>query len=150
MKLGSLKMAMLLAMAVCLCLGASLPSYAASPPGQDQGQGQEFKAMTQEAHATVPAVAGMSVMAGVAMESVRRTRCKFRCETVKPAEYGERFHVQLRAQYESESNVPENERFSRYTPCGSFEATIENPALNDFFEPGREYFLDITPANPPE
>lgn len=76
-----------------------------------------------------------------------RTRCKFVCEKAeRPYEGADHVNVELRAQYESENPVPEDERFSRYTPCGFFSATISNPSLDGFFQPGKAYYLDITPA----
>ncbi|HSI11770.1 MAG TPA: hypothetical protein VK961_06980 [Chthoniobacter sp.] len=43
----------------------------------------------------------------------------------------------------------ENKSFSDATPCGSLELTISNKAAHGFFAPGKEYYLDITPAEAP-
>jgi hypothetical protein len=40
-----------------------------------------------------------------------------------------------------------NETWSKYTPQGSLEMTITNPAAIEAFELGKSYFLDITPAD---
>lgn len=40
----------------------------------------------------------------------------------------------------------ENKNWAKWTPSGRLEMTITNPALVGAFEPGAEYYLDITPA----
>lgn len=75
-----------------------------------------------------------------------RTRCKFVCDKAQKAEVGTHVNVELRAQYEQDNPTPEDERFSRYTPCGFMQMTIDNPALDGFFQPGKAYYLDITPV----
>lgn len=76
-----------------------------------------------------------------------RARCKFVCEKSAPQwEGASSRNVTLRAQYESPTPVPEDEAFSRYTPCGHLDMTIDNPALDTFFEPGKAYYIDISPA----
>lgn len=69
-----------------------------------------------------------------------RARCKFRCETV---EGGNQKTVKLRAHYDAELSK-EDEAFSKYTPWGTLEMGIENPALDDFFKPGECYYLDLS------
>ena len=44
----------------------------------------------------------------------------------------------------------ENNSFSKWTPSGSLEMTVTNPALLGTFEPGREYYLDFTLVPLPE
>ena len=46
------------------------------------------------------------------------------------------------------SGCEENKSFSEYTPSGSIQMTISNgkPA-QELFEPGKEYYVDFTPAN---
>lgn len=44
------------------------------------------------------------------------------------------------------SGSEENKSFAKYTPSGVLNLTIDNPATVGFFEPGREYYLDITVA----
>lgn len=41
---------------------------------------------------------------------------------------------------------PGNEEWSKYTPCGTLEMTINNPEAFGVFEIGKEYYLDFTPA----
>lgn len=44
--------------------------------------------------------------------------------------------------------TPENERFHRYTPTGTLEMYVDNPAALTQFELGKEYYLDFTPCEP--
>lgn len=73
-----------------------------------------------------------------------RTRCKFVCESAEKV--GQQTTVRMRAQYESPNSVPEDQQFTKYTPWGTLEFGVENPALDGFFQPGKAYYLDITPA----
>jgi hypothetical protein len=41
----------------------------------------------------------------------------------------------------------ENKRFWKWTPSGSLAMTITNPEASSFFEVGKEYYLDFTPAD---
>lgn len=38
----------------------------------------------------------------------------------------------------------ENTQFWQATPIGKLEITITNPAVQEFFEAGKEYYLDFT------
>jgi hypothetical protein len=42
--------------------------------------------------------------------------------------------------------IPENERYHKYTPSGSIELTIDNPAASGQFELGKSFYVDFTPA----
>lgn len=44
-----------------------------------------------------------------------------------------------------DDGTPENERYARYTPIGNLTIQVDNP--NVVFEPGRDYYLDFTPAD---
>lgn len=44
------------------------------------------------------------------------------------------------------SGSPENERFFKWTPWGKLEMGTVNVGAAKQFEVGREYYLDITPA----
>ena len=37
----------------------------------------------------------------------------------------------------------DNEDWSKYTPSGSVEMSIDNPGAQGFFKPGADYFLDF-------
>lgn len=53
--------------------------------------------------------------------------------------------INLHAVYSSDPNS-DNAQWSKWTPAGSVQMTINNPAAFGAFEPGKEYFLDFTPA----
>nr|DAZ20606.1 MAG TPA: hypothetical protein [Caudoviricetes sp.] len=40
----------------------------------------------------------------------------------------------------------ENEGWSKYTPHGQLQMVISNPAAVELFEQGKEYYIDIQPA----
>ena len=72
-------------------------------------------------------------------------RAKFVCEskmhnTTDPT-MGQ---IILRAVYQGSA---ENQQFFNMTPNGLLQMGVLNPAAFDQFEPGNEYYLDITPAN---
>ena len=54
------------------------------------------------------------------------------------------FSVKLSAVM-SDENM-ENQDFNKYTPSGSLEMFVDNPKADGFFEEGKEYYLDFTPA----
>lgn len=43
-----------------------------------------------------------------------------------------------------DDSIPEDQRFSRYTPSGELKITIDNPSVD--FTPGKQYYLDFTAA----
>lgn len=45
------------------------------------------------------------------------------------------------------SGSEENKSFAKFTPGGSLELYVNNPDAYGFFEPGKAFYLDITPAN---
>jgi hypothetical protein len=69
-------------------------------------------------------------------------RAKFRCESV--TQFVAQENVELRPVTQGSL---ENNSFSKYTPAGKLEMCITNPGAIGFFQPGKEYYLDITPAN---
>ena len=40
----------------------------------------------------------------------------------------------------------EDNTFAKFSPSGSFELTIANPALVGQFRPGQKYYVDFTPV----
>lgn len=42
--------------------------------------------------------------------------------------------------------LSENHRFHKYTPSGELSMLVDNPAIDGFFTPGREFYVDFTPA----
>lgn len=69
--------------------------------------------------------------------------CKFRCESVTKTTYGET--PKLVAQYDQD--LEEDRRFSKATPSGTLEASISNENVFGFFQPGKCYYLTVTPAD---
>lgn len=74
----------------------------------------------------------------------RKARCKFTVETVE-GEAGAQKTVKMRTQYD-EPLTKEDEAFSKYTPWGEMSFGVDNPALEGFFQPGKDYYIDITPV----
>jgi hypothetical protein len=44
----------------------------------------------------------------------------------------------------TDDGTPENERYNKATPAGALSITIDNPAVVDFLQPGKSYYLDFT------
>lgn len=45
-----------------------------------------------------------------------------------------------------DTSIPEDQRFQKATPSGSFEMLVDNPAALDQFNLGDFYYVDFTPA----
>ena len=43
-------------------------------------------------------------------------------------------------------SIPEDQRFQKATPSGSFEMQVDNPVALAQFELGKQYYFDITPT----
>lgn len=71
------------------------------------------------------------------------TICKFRCASVT-LYHGPSQEVHLRAEYDEA--LDEDRRFAKASPSGDLKVFITNPAIDGFFEPGKTYYLTITPA----
>lgn len=72
-------------------------------------------------------------------------RAKFRCNSVE--HYGPTSPETARTfrfTPVTASEVPEDRRFSRYTPSGELVMRVDNPAVE--FEVGGFYYVDFTPA----
>ena len=67
------------------------------------------------------------------------TRCKFKCESVTT-----RKDEQAVLMVPVTTGSTENEKFFKYTPGGKLELSVVNKDVS--FEPGAEYYLDITRA----
>lgn len=55
--------------------------------------------------------------------------------------------ITLNPVFGSYGDGKDNESWSKYTPSGKFEMSVTNPAAIEFFEPGKAYFIDFTPAD---
>lgn len=79
-----------------------------------------------------------------------KIRAKFKCLSVARHEAspgGVNLIVSLGAVYGKDGS--DNAQWSKWTPNGTLSMTITNPVVDGFFEPGREYFIDLTPAAAP-
>ncbi len=78
-----------------------------------------------------------------------KMRAKFRIQTVTKLEGGneklEMCVVGRKDAYPPDGS-DENNTFAKFSPSGKLELYIANPALWGKFEPGKEYYLDFTPA----
>ena len=74
---------------------------------------------------------------------VDKVRAKFRCCEIK--NYGGTNTIYVFSAV-SDQSTPENERFTRYTPSGKLELSVDNPAIDGFYEVGEFYYLDMTKA----
>ena len=76
-------------------------------------------------------------------------RAKFKCWAVthgndpNPNSFCAR--VQFMAAYDDGNE--DNKSWSKYTPSGSLDMYVTNPAAIEAFEPGKYYYLAITPAD---
>ena len=74
-------------------------------------------------------------------------RAKFRCQIENTRKHGPQPEASTRV-YEFfavfDDGTPENARYAKHTPTAKLEMTVDNPAVS--FEPGKSYYLDITPA----
>lgn len=73
-----------------------------------------------------------------------KTRCKFKCDSVTLMS-GDGKSAIL-SPVVSNDKDSENSKFWKYTPSGKLELMWINPDVN--FVPGKEYYLDITLAEP--
>lgn len=69
-------------------------------------------------------------------------RCKFRCFQNSMVREGE-YDIRLHAVYEGEG---ENKKYWKYTPSGVLEFQCTNEEASKQFEPGKEYYIDISEA----
>ena len=69
-------------------------------------------------------------------------RAKVRCDGI------EGNAVMFSTVYEpDETKNTENARFTKATPWGQIKLGIDNPAALEQFAPGKEYYVDFTPAS---
>lgn len=69
-------------------------------------------------------------------------RAKFRCYVNTAEDNGDHV-VKLRAEY---GDGKGNEAWSKATPQGELSMRISNPNAFGRFEPGKDYYLDFSPA----
>lgn len=75
-------------------------------------------------------------------------RAKFRCQSITSnAGYGGQQFV-FSAVGPADGEIPENERYHKYTPSGELKITVDNPPAQEQFALGEYYYLDFTPCPP--
>lgn len=76
-----------------------------------------------------------------------KIRCKFQCLSKEPAYEGatDSFKVKFGTVYDP--NRVEDEAFTKYTPSGTLEALITNPAALAKIEVGKSFYVDLTPVD---
>lgn len=73
-------------------------------------------------------------------------RCKFQLSSVTSFAHGTRKFV-FTAVYDPA--IPDDQRFAKSSPSGTFEIVVTNPAVN--WQAGESYYFDVTPVPaPPE
>ena len=80
------------------------------------------------------------------LNTCKMLRAKFYVGSIK--EEGNSEVVNLSAVYGTDDkDNEENNQFAEATPCGTMEMWVDNPKAKGFFEVGKEYYLDFSPAN---
>lgn len=71
-----------------------------------------------------------------------KARCKFTVSDV--TDYmGTQKRVRLNTSYDP--TVPEDIAFTKYTPCGFIDVTLENPAVFNMMKQGAQFYVDFIP-----
>lgn len=71
-------------------------------------------------------------------------RCKFRIESIADNGSPESKKVVLTTQYDT--SIPEDRRFTKWTPQGRIEVVIDNPAAISQLVVGGDYYVDLSPV----
>ena len=76
------------------------------------------------------------------MPEAQVVRCKMQCTSIleRPAGSSIRYHFEAACADE----VPENQRFHKYTPSGSIDLEVDNPNVK--YEIGKFYYFDSVPV----
>ena len=70
-------------------------------------------------------------------------RAKFFCQSIQKAEDDSYRTINMSP---VTADTEENKSWSKYTPGGQLQLVVSNPAAFGQFEQGKEYFIDIQPA----
>jgi len=73
-------------------------------------------------------------------------RAKFSCQQVVTTDWGASKQVMINFQAVYDDKTEENRRFSKSTPSGDLWMIVDNPDAVKAFEPGKYYYLDLTPV----
>ena len=71
-------------------------------------------------------------------------RCKFQLQEVHHLMGDLRRYI-FRPQYDPD--IPEDQRFHRYSPWGEFSISVDNPAVHQHYVLGAHYYFDSTPVS---
>jgi hypothetical protein len=71
-------------------------------------------------------------------------RCKFVCQSIQDNGTPESKRVTLGTQYDPE--LPEDQRFTRWTPSGTLDVVIDNPAAVAQLAVGKAFYVDLLPV----
>ena len=88
-------------------------------------------------------IAGRSPYPKPKQDKSMTVRAKFQCNSIQKSQDNATAVVHLIA---VTTGSAENETWSKYTPSGQLQMVISNPAAAEQFEQGREYYIDIQPA----
>ena len=72
-------------------------------------------------------------------------RTKFKFTGIQTGYSEQSRELTFTAQYDE--TIPEDKRFAKATPNGTFKMTCDNPAANAQFELGKQYYFDISPVD---
>lgn len=74
-------------------------------------------------------------------------RAKFYCSAQNTKRYSLESQAAISYEFSAvyDPDAPEDQRFAKATPVGSLSMQVDNPDVT--FEPGKYYYLDITPAS---
>lgn len=75
-----------------------------------------------------------------------RTRCKFNLISVEPVPYSDPPTSKFRFETRYCPEVPEDIRFTKWTPWGEMVVSISNPVVLKEFEVGKDYYVEIFPT----
>lgn len=71
-------------------------------------------------------------------------RAKFRCHYIQKSDDDSYRTIHMSPVTD---DTPENKTWSKYTPGGQLQMCISNPTAFEQFEQGKEYYIDISPAD---
>ena len=71
-------------------------------------------------------------------------RAKFRCHFIQKSDDDSHRTIHMNP---VTSDSPENKTWSKHTPGGQLQMVVSNPSAFDQFEQGKEYYIDIQPAD---
>jgi len=73
-----------------------------------------------------------------------QVRAKFRLSGV--TYYPDTTAQTLKFQVHYDPSIPEDQKFTKYTPTGQIEMHVDNPTAQQMFKVGEYYYVDFTPV----